>query len=142
MVDNVMQANAFARAMVTADCEQLVDAIQNWFDTPYRDPTNALDIAVCVQSAMHSAFARKIDAARAKWQLGEAAEWEGSRIAFDEAMRAAVEAIGRQPNPEPRHDPTPGSSWGARPAYDPKWGDPNKRPAIGAGWGAKQSVAA
>ncbi len=117
---------AFARAMANADCETLIGHIREWFDKPYRDPTNSLDIAVCVQSAVHGGFERKIDEARAAWRTGEAAQWEAARQAFDAAMYAAVEAIGRQPNPDPQHDPTP-------PRVDPKWG--SGRPAIGAGWG-------
>jgi hypothetical protein len=127
-------SSAFARAMQNADCETLIAQIGEWFDKPYRDPTNALDIAVCVQSAAHAAFARKIDEAKRNWRTAEAHEWEGARKAFDAAMIAAVEAMGRQPNPDtdafagPQHDWTPQRS-------DNKWGNPSKRPAIGAGWG-------
>jgi hypothetical protein len=124
-------SSAFARAMQNADCETLIAQIGEWFDKPYRDPTNALDIAVCVQSAAHTYFSRKIDEARRNWRTADAADWEASRKAFDAAMIAAVEALGRQPNPDPatpQHDWTPQRS-------DSKWGNPNKRPAIGAGWG-------
>jgi hypothetical protein len=49
-------------------------------------------------------------------------------------MRSAVEALGRSPEAEivPQHDkPQPPANWG----LNDKWGDPSKRPAIGAGWG-------
>jgi hypothetical protein len=127
-------ADAFERALQNADCETLIGQIREWFDKPYRNPTNSLDIAVCLQSAIHGGFERKIDEARAAWRTAEAMQWEGARQAFDAAMYAAVEAIGRQPNPDPQHDPTP-------PRIDPKWGDPNKRPAIGAGWRQAAPVA-
>lgn len=126
-------ADAFTRALQNADCETLIGNIREWFDKPYRNPTNALDIAVCVQSAVHSGFERKIDEARAAWRMGEATEWEGARRAFDAAMCAAVEAIGNSPNSEPQHDWTP--------PRQSKWGDPNKRPAIGAGWGQVTAAA-
>jgi hypothetical protein len=37
-------AKAFEDAMETADCETLIGHIQTWFDTPYRNPENALGI--------------------------------------------------------------------------------------------------
>jgi hypothetical protein len=133
---------AFAAAMETADCETLIRQIGEWFDKPYRNPTNSLDIAVCVQSAAHTFFSRKVEELRKNWQLGEAKEWDSARIAFDRAMCAAVEAIGRSPEAEaspPQHDPTP-PTWGSGQPSS-KWGDPSKRPAIGAGWGNRAETA-
>lgn len=125
---------AFARALINADSETLIQAVAEWFDKPYRNPTNALDIAVCVQSGIHAGFERKIEEARRNWRTAEAQQWEDARKAFDAAMCAAVEAVAHSPNPDtsfqPRHDPTP----------DSKWGDPSKRPAIGAGWGQRQTA--
>jgi hypothetical protein len=140
MVQSVDTSTAFARAMEVADCETLIAQIGEWFNKPYRDPTNALDIAVCVQSGVHAGFAAKIDECRKSWRLAEAAEWESARIAFDSAMRAAVEAVGRSPTAEilPQHDPTP-QKWGGGPPSPSKWGDPSKRPAIGSGWGTRTS---
>lgn len=129
-------SNAFARAMESADSQTLIDAIGEWFGKPYRDPTNALDIAVCVSAGVHAGFALKIDEAKRNWRLGEATLWEDARKAFDAAMCAAVEAVGRSPNPDPvmpRHDAVP-SAWGSNQAQT-KWGDPSQRPAIGSGWG-------
>jgi hypothetical protein len=127
-------SNAFARAMETADCETLIAQIADWFDKPYRDPTNALDIAACVQSGVHAGFARKIEAAKRAWRMAEAEQWEASRSAFDSAMRAAVGAIVAAPNNEPQHDWTPRSD---QPGGELQhaWGSSQSGPAIGSGWG-------
>lgn len=134
MVQHDTTGTAFGRAMEAADCETLIGQIGEWFDKPYRDPTNALDIAVCVSAGIHAGFERRIDDARRNWRMGEVAEWQSARVAFDNAMRSAVEALGKSPEAElqPRHDPT-------TPKIDPKWGDPSKRPAIGAGWGQQSA---
>lgn len=112
---------AFETAIITADCEALRTEVAKWFDKDYRTPENALDIAPIVQSAIDGAFALKEDEARRNWRTAEADAWNQARQSFDAAMCAFVERIGKMPNPEPQHDPTP-SKWGTQ------------RPAIGAGW--------
>lgn len=122
----------FTAAFETADCEALIGVIGEWFNKPYRDPQNALDIAPCVHSAMVAQFTQREAEARRNWKHAEADQWKQARQAFDAGMRRFVEAIGVMPNPEPKHDEQTagGSPWG-NPA---KWGNAAHRPAIGAGW--------
>lgn len=138
----------FTAAFETADCEALIGVIGEWFNKPYRNPTNALDIAPCVHSAMTAEFTKREQTARARWNHAEADQWKAARQSFDAGMRRFVETLGIMPNPEPKHDEQTGK---AAPWADPnKWGNSATRPeivnefkpAIGAGWSTPPKSAA
>jgi hypothetical protein len=132
-------AKAFESAMETADCETLIGQVRAWFDTPYRNPDNALGIVPCMASAIDTALQHKEDECRRNWRNGEAEHWKSVRQTIDAGIRRLVETIGKAASAEPQHDEQTAGAWrrGVQPNRD-SWGRPSSQvrtPAIGAGWG-------
>lgn len=124
-------SRAFERAFETADCEDLIGAVQAWAGKSYRTPENVLEVMPCVVSGMHAFFTRKEDEARKAWKTGEAEAWRQARQSFDAGTRAFIDALALQANPDTQEPAKAPSPWGNTAAT---------RPAIGAGWGPRHDA--
>lgn len=116
---NLDNSEAFLRAFETSDCEALQNHIRNWFEVPYRTPENTIDIAAVMHSAMIAALTAREEECRAKWRDAEAERWHQARQTFDAGMCAFLEAITKQPKPDP---------------YQGERDERKAAPSIGRGW--------
>jgi hypothetical protein len=120
-------SEAFLRAFEASDCEQLIEHVRNWFETPYRTPDNSIDVAQCFHTAMTAALTAREEECRRHWRLAEADRWRQARQRFDAGMRGFLEGVGGAAKPEPY-----------RGEADDQEARATAQPAIGRGWHVPQ----